>query len=283
MIEGKAPAFCHDWKGKHWGAAVVQQGWGKTRSHLRVRTAIDAKTRTAKESQLFAYECRVAEESTRWLADIDLSAIPEADRNQVCAEIAALLQYGLGPIGKTDAWANVQLSTDVTRTWAEAEISNDQIILQLNTPALLIASTQIANKDNPDLQAIYSSIFTELSGESLELSHFYASHDMAGGKYLAKRRQAAENSNYRPYVLTEAGSVFVFTFNKQEAAKTALAAWQRNGLPLPTAVHKESGNDWKRNPYLPQNGYGEIAVNLQHGFEHPTSTQLTPCFGSKHP
>jgi len=278
LIDQNAPAFCHDWKKNAWNAALQQQAWGKTQRHLRVRTAIDPETRTAQEQKLFAYDCCVAETGTRWLADIDFSAIPAADRDQVCAELAALLQAGLGPIGKTDAWASASLSAETASVWSQMEITSNSVTVQLNTPALLIASSQVAEQNTPDLQAIYRALFDELSDNSLHLSHYFASHHMAGGEFLHKKRSAGR---YLPYVLTDAGSVFIFKVNDAKKAKITLAHWQQLGLPLPKAVESEAGNDWQRNPYLPQNGYGEVAINLQHGFKAPTAQQLTPCFGSE--
>jgi hypothetical protein len=280
LINGQAPAFCHDWKGAIRALASQQQGWGQTRRHLRVRTAIDAETRTAKDSQLFAYDCCVAENGTCWLADIDFSTIPADDREHVVTELASLLQSGLGPIGKTDAWANAKLSDQTASVWPQATISGPSVRLQLNSPALLIASAQVTEQAAPDLYAIYQQLFAELSGNSLSLSHYFASHRMAGGEFLKKRQG---RKSYRPSVLTEAGSVFIFEVKDPEQAKARLEHWQQHGLPLPEAVVQEAGNDWQRNPYLPQNGYGEIAINLQHGFESPTAQQLTPCFGSEHP
>jgi hypothetical protein len=52
--------------------------------------------------------------------------------------------------------------------------------------------------------------------------------------------------------------------------------WATMGLPLPKwAVEKyqrdgKKGDHWSNCPYIPQNGYGEIAVNLSiHWDGHP--------------
>lgn len=282
LVDQQAPAFCHDWKSANWSTATQQQGWGKTRRHLRVRTKINEEDRTAEEGQLFAYECCVAEPGTRWLSDVDFSAIPTVDRKQVREELTALLQTGLGPIGKTDAWASTELSDKlndkVNNVWQETAPSGKTIRLQLNTPALLIASHQVADQASPDLHTVYRQLFAELSANSLTLSHYFAGHRMAGGGFLHHRQN---RENYRPYVLTDAGSVFIFAVNDLEKAKAILVHWQQQGLPLPPEVSKEVSDDWWRNPYLPENGYGEVLINLQHGFKSPDDKQLTPCFGSK--
>ncbi|WP_298623105.1 hypothetical protein [uncultured Zoogloea sp.] len=99
---------------------------------------------------------------------------------------------------------------------------------------------------------------------------------MAGGTYLHRRHLAQRQHAYRPLVLTEPGSVFVLKV-VDAAARPLLARWQRHGLPLPTKVAAEHGSAWQDHPYLPQNGYGEIAIDLQHGFPPPAADRLTAC------
>ena len=62
-------------------------------------------------------------------------------------------------------------------------------------------------------------------------------------------------------MLTQPGSVFVFRVLDAAKAKGLLALWQRHGLALSTAVKADHGHTWQDNPYIPQNGYGEVAVN----------------------
>lgn len=273
LINEKAPSFFHDWKCKTWKAVCEKQAWGNTSTHLRVRTAIDEATRTAQDAKLFAYECRVPEKNTRWLADLSLAAIPESERGKVGEALQDLLQHGIGPIGKTDAWASISFSNNQAEVWPQQATLGKTVVVQLNTPALLIASGQVANQTDPNLKALYTSLFDELSGPSLTLSHYYTCHSMAGGTFLHYKQKRMKN--YQPYVLTDAGSVFVFAVNDEDKAKTILADWQAKGLPLPQAVKDERTDQWQHNPYLPQNGYGEIAVNLQHGFKQPQPEQLS--------
>ncbi len=287
LIDAQCPAFIHDWKGETWGAINHQRGWGKTGSHLRVRTAIDAKTRTAQDGDLFAYQCKVALDNTKWLADISLpDTIPEEDRQEIWKELAELLANGLGPIGKTDAWAIASLQVEQGYVWPSQSVSQpvrgDTVTLMLNTPALLFASSQVADQQ-PDLSEIYKQAFADISKHTLELSHFYASQSMAGGEFLWNRfiKERPEKF-YRPYVLTDAGSVFVLKIvGEQDVARKCIEDWQANGLELPKAVKDEHGDSWKSHPYLPQNGYGEIAVNMMHPFPVPTPDQLTSCIEDK--
>ncbi|MFA6203146.1 MAG: RAMP superfamily CRISPR-associated protein [Gallionella sp.] len=275
LINDEAPAFLHDWKGEVWSKVNEKRGWGSTRTHLRVRTAMDEKTRSAKESELFAYQCKVAETGVAWLADISLAGIPESDQDAVWQAIGELLAQGLGPIGKTDAWAKVDLSTDTSSVWPEGD--GGSICLMLNTPALLFPASAVADK-TPELLALYQAAFSELSGGSLSLSHFYASQSMAGGGYL-KIRFGKQQKSYLPYVLTDEGSVFVLHIvdGKSDEAKKCLDVWRSTGLSLPKNVVEQHGADWKSNPYLPQNGFGEIVINAAHGFATPEARALKIC------
>ncbi len=51
-------------------------------------------------------------------------------------------------------------------------------------------------------------------------------------------------------------------------AKSFIEKWSKTGLPLPKWANEKyrrddkAGNHWSNCPYIPQNGYGEIAVNL---------------------
>ena len=44
---------------------------------------------------------------------------------------------------------------------------------------------------------------------------------------------------------------------QQSAAASHLARWRDHGLPPPHGFDP----DWRRNPWLAQNGYGEVAIN----------------------
>ena len=273
----QAPAFQTDWKGEDFDKAKLNQGWGGTRRHLRVRTDIDGNGQ-AKESSLFAYECvtpavnEKGETQTEWLFDLDLSAVPEDDRAAATQELAALLGQGLFPIGKTDAVFNVTVG-NAGAVWSEANLDaikqGDRIPLLLASDALLFATDAVADQPKPDLKALYAAAFADLAEQAgcqgaLTLGHFFATQRLAGGDYLW--RQFQKTDTYQPWVLTEAGSVFVFEVKEAEAARKVLRHWSVNGLGLPQAVTPQGGATWCNLPYLPSNGYGEVAIRPKHGF-----------------
>lgn len=269
LVDGAAPKFQLDWKSRDWANAGRRQGWGETKRYLRVRTRIDATTRTAFEGELFAYECRVPEGSTVWLADITL---PDGcDATGLWRELTDLLKLGIGPIGKTAAWGSAELSDDPGEVWACDALATlpDQVVLQLQSPALLFASDQVANEAAVDLPSLYRNTFSELSGGALRLSHHFASQFLAGGEYLWRRYgcKANSQSGYLPYILTAPGSVFVLSAvpGHEAEAMSALKRWRQDGLGLTERSKGVHGRDWRLNPFCPENGYGEVTVNSQHG------------------
>ncbi len=295
LIDGQAPGFHHDWKPAVHEIARTCQGWGRTRAHLRVRSAIYGDNHDldgapfdprlagqAWEDHLFAYECRVADSATHWLADIHLpDNLDAAECTAIWESLAVLLSEGLGPLGKTDAFAQAQLTLPQPDVWPQRDpatlVDGDLIALQLNTAALLFPSSAVADVARPDLFALYRAAFKTLSGGALELSHFFASQRMAGGAYLHLRHFGPRSDKYRPLVLTEPGSVFMLNVLNAAAARSLLNRWQRHGLPLPPAVQDAHGGSWQDHPYLPQNGYGEITLAPDHGFKAPAPTRLIAC------
>jgi hypothetical protein len=83
--------------------------------------------------------------------------------------------------------------------------------------------------------------------------------------------------------LTEAGSLFLLqpaNDVSEDVGKKLIEDWLAHGLPLKGAVldyyqiDKDESRQWQNCPFIPQNGYGEIAVNLQLDISKPV--QITP-------
>ncbi|MBU0500015.1 MAG: hypothetical protein KJ558_04545 [Gammaproteobacteria bacterium] len=271
------PAFQTDWKGKEYDRAAAGQGWGETRKHLRIRTDID-KDGKAKDQSLFAYESVYAPRDdsghllTEWLFDLDLSGITDkSDQDNIAKELAELLGYGLFPLGKTDALLAVHADASAKSVWESDLKLGGQIPLLLITDTLLFPADAIADSPDADLLTIYQDAFASLAEqkgckESLQLSHFFATQRLEGGEYLKRRYLDPKHKAYQPWVLTEAGSVFVFKVKNAENAKKLLQHWQSQGLGLPPSVKAAYGETWQDHPYRPQNGYGEVMIAPQHGF-----------------
>ena len=304
--KGQAVRFQPDWKPKDEDLACTGQGWGRTGRHLRVRTAIHEGQ--AKDGQLFAYDCVVAAAnptgedadpsaptptSTHWSATLDLPADPKFDRREVWRDIAALLhQSPLGPIGKTDAFASVELAGGLGPVWqANTGVTEGaEITVVLVTQALLFPTAAVLNHTSADLlgpaptvdlDKVYGKAFKEVAAATppqsggaataLALVRHFSRQAMVGGDYLDKRfgRATGAGARYLPQMLIEPGSVFVFKVIDARLATALLTHWQQHGLPLGKSVVDAYTDHWERNPWLPQNGYGEVLVNPCTNFVAP--------------
>ncbi|ETX03371.1 MAG: hypothetical protein ETSY2_33655, partial [Candidatus Entotheonella gemina] len=260
----QAPSFAVDWKNRDDVDALF--GWPlshQIKRELRVRTAMDRDYRRAKDNQLFAYDM-VVPEGLIWYGAVDLSDVPAGpDRNAVSVQLHALLQRGLHGIGKTKARAAVD--TDVAISpWQPSScqpIHADTWVITLQTPALLCDPKALDETSGHEvLFNAYHHAWAELSGHHLKLIRFFASQSLAGG-YQVYRFQPSKP--YNPFLLTDAGSVFVLqAVSDVTAAQAELQKWLAHGLDLPPWAITRYGEDWQTCPFLRHDGFGEIAVNL---------------------
>lgn len=272
LIDGRAPEFAVDWKDRQ---DVDQRfGWPHLRRELRVRTAIDRKRRRHADQQLFAYEMIVPREDC-WVARLDASAVDESSRPAVLQALSALLENGLLGMGKSKA--PVKVSTHASGTIEDVcpidrvdrQLDVDRpIVLTLQTPALLLDTRVLkGSSDAETLFETYRSVWNDLS-PAINLERFFATQSLSGGRYQHGRFQ--QQQPYKPWLLTDAGSVFVFSTTDADQARDDIDGWLCRGLPLPTAVlgaydieNEGVGTLWSKCPFIPQNGFGEIAVNLE--------------------
>jgi hypothetical protein len=274
--EGKkiASAFCLDWKPADWEEVEKNLHIVHPARELRVRTAIDSVKRTGLDGSLFAWEMvhpftNPGKEALEWKTIIDLGDLPDGADRKATAEVLAKVLRHLGFLSKTKATCTA--TVDEMPADAPPEMRDgDTIRLVLRTPA------QLADPRFQDVSGVPKSgaisaeqmlklyrdawAGEQLSGGSLELSHHFARQFLAGGNYLAKRFQ--KNKPYNPWLLTATGSVFVLTVRDADKASKRLKSWLNTGLPLPGWVDVSNfGRDWQSNPYIPQNGFGEVATH----------------------
>ena len=261
----KAPEFAVDWKSNE--KVQKEFGWADPERELRVRTAIDSERRKARDEQLFAYE-RIVPNGIDWYCQIDLGAVPDPDRMKVEAQLRDLLANGLRALGKTKARAAIEVQSTIHAKHISQNTPRDgQWIITLQTPTLLCDPNEIAQSG---LLTAYRNVWKQLSADSLDLKHFYAQQSLAGGRYLWQRFQSGKD--YSPWLLTNAGSVFVLKpeLGQETKAQDCIGQWMAQGLPLPNWAENRYGNHWTTCPFLPEGGYGEIAVNLEiHWAKYP--------------
>lgn len=273
LIDGKAPEFSIDWKDR--SNVDTDFHWAEPERELRVRTAMEQKFRKAKDEQLFAYEM-IVPDGHKWCSVVDLNHVPDDERPLLIEQLRELLSHGLNGWGKTKVSSNVQID-DCKMEDLNIKHFSGFYIVTLQTPAIFcdpLTFTEGSGKD--ELYATYSNVWEQISGGALKLKHCFASQSFAGGEYLRRRFQNI-NKEYRPYLLTDAGSVFVLDVKNESDAEKKIKEWLAQGLPVPGWFSREyvrngnAGDHWMNCPYLPQNGYGEIAVNLDvHWRKSPT-------------
>lgn len=259
----KLGAFRIDWKEPQVEDALKQTGWPvDLRQELRVRTAISSETRKAKDEDLFAWQALVPH-GLEWIATVDVSDLSAGARTQ----LAALLAFGLEPLGKTKACAAVTFRGETLKALGSAQ----DYVVTLQTPALLVAPSRIAGNRGEEaavLRSEYERAWQELC-PALKLVNYFGACSLAGGEYL--HRRFGNLPQYKPYLLVEAGSTFLLEAapDGEDEARASLEGFVRRGLPLRRAVRdyydipEAREQQWKRCPYTPHNGYGEIAVNSQ--------------------
>lgn len=258
------PEFAVDWKDPAIGPKVM--GWPDVPTEIRVRTAIEGENRKQRDQALFATRMLLPQ-GLKWLASADLSRIKESTVHQaVAAELRGIMKTGLPGIGKTRAFATCASTIEPDPTLHTR--SDGRWIVCLQTPALLLEPSQSLNSQE-EMELAYKNFWHDRSAGSLVLENYFQSNTLVGGDYLHRRFRPGQI--YLPYFLTNPGSVFVLQQQSPEAV-TFLGKWLRCGLPLTSACrkfycdHADPGKPdwdlWPDCPFIPENGYGEIAVNL---------------------
>ncbi len=262
LIADRAPAFESDWKyADH--CALRESGIRlpvQLHAELVVRTAISRDTNSAVDGQLFAMECRRP-------GDIDFGCdllIDAAERGPpLLAALGRLLPQALHSLGKTKAEAHdLRLRAPFASAAPQGLKPGDRILLELHSDAALPLRTAgiPASGGGAALTRAFADVFEPLSANSLRLLRHFSRQRYVGGSYLYRRFWQSLGRGYRPLLLTEAGSVFVFEVTKGAQAEQQLRDWAIAGLPVGDSESATGIPAWQLNPYRRQNGYGEIRV-----------------------
>jgi hypothetical protein len=251
LIASKAPDFQPDWKPKQWAAANAIYALGKTpKRGLTVRTKMQKDQNNTEEGGLFSMET-IKPNGFRWLSSIDLGQIPGDKQDAVRNELQQLLSFGLDGLGKTSARATLQLTP--ADPMSNVTFKDGLAVICLQTPALLFEGMP-----SSDMQQAYANSWHQLSDGNLTLVRHFSQQALWGGTYW-HQRFCPTNSDYKPQLMTLAGSVFVLRVKDEKVAAKKLQQWLRYGLP------QRSGNSekWDENPWINVNGFGEIALNQE--------------------
>ncbi|MDO5691288.1 MAG: hypothetical protein Q4G70_02265 [Pseudomonadota bacterium] len=296
LIHGEAPEFSIDWKISPEPPSLAErQGvarsldeyfhWSRPGQTLRVRTAIEQDTRTAKDEHLFAYQMALHESkrpdsppadedkpdsrqpSEDWQAlhfhttiQLPSDLPPDIKRN-----LESLLGTGILHVGKTRAIAQVHDIQPLKWPDMPWQPGRD-VVLVLQSDALLDSPGDEPPADRQALLAAHARFFSDLSGGCLKLvRQFVRQRLVVGGRLHRRYGSQARNQigTYQAWTLTEAGSVFVLRAveeRQEQKVRDVLSRWMAHGLGTPSFFPNELRN-WEFNPYVSENGFGEVRIN----------------------
>jgi hypothetical protein len=248
LIGGNVARFRCDWKEAEFKQAYEWQGVTSVPElgrDVRTHVAITHEEGVAAESQLYVTSA-VDPADHCWQVTVDFSRIEDA---QARAELAAMLESGLDGMGRTGASVSFEVCDG--SSWAgpakPVHWRKDAFAVILQTDAVMAGQ-----EDGEDTFAAYAAYWQRVCpGATLE--NFFTSHRLAGG-YIALRGNKGDGL-YRPFYLTESGSVFLLSGNIGERLNELI----RDGLPAPVVGGQTL--DWRRCLYQPENGYGRIRAD----------------------
>lgn len=286
----KAPKFQTDWKDHDWQMANKKLGiTSQPVKNLAIQTAIDSTTGSAKKGNLFAQEI-ISSKGFYWLGNVFCVGIKDdKDKSKFQKELSDFFNYPLQNLGKTKAQTTSDLK--ITQRFElhvesspidgfKKENGDYALVICLQSDARLFAFSESVSEcnhnDTEQLINSYTDYWQAISKESLVLSHYFAEQYLSGGEYLYKRFNKNSDKPYNPELLTKAGSVFVFNIkqNELELIKSLLYDWCQKGLPQIDDIDDSNYKKWKINPYIAQNGYGQISVNLSYHQESVDNWRL---------
>ena len=281
-----APCFQSDWKEKDWDNVTGVLKRPTVNKRLDVHTAINIDTGAALKEKLYSIESVTPGELT-WLANVDFGQIDPEERTKTIKEFMKLSALGLYGVGKLKTRMMVSYEAPFAFSYPQRDLAthplrggedDDIVRLTLQTPALLLSpdfAPPTCGSQNL-LKETYYEIWNQLSGSSLKLDYFFARHALRGGRHWFGRfRKSAGREHYHPLTLTLEGSVFVLRVIDAEKANRLLQDWQRYGLPQTSTA--PGGERWDQNPWIRNNGYGEIAINPVLPFKELLQGQWHEC------
>jgi CRISPR/Cas system CSM-associated protein Csm3 (group 7 of RAMP superfamily) len=261
MMEGRTPHFPVDWKPEAFGEFAAKGLFPASagipldpRMHVKI-----GKEGVAEDAKLFATLRRRhmrGDAPQRWRLVIDTGGIEDAGHAR---QLVQLLLQGLDNVGRTGATLSFERAEDNAddprnrlRSSAPPGAEGRTFNVSLITPGLLVDAGAIARRGDRRVRVADHAAYWNALGFALEAC--FQGVKLAGG-YVATRRRPY-GSSYYPFVLTEAGSVFRVTGDAKR-----MAGLLRHGLPAASQTGAATLG-WRNCPYLPENGYGEIALDL---------------------
>ncbi|MCE5210235.1 MAG: RAMP superfamily CRISPR-associated protein [Deltaproteobacteria bacterium] len=264
---GNLPAFQADWKDSDYPSGF---GWASPLRFAKTRTAIDDVSRRADDGSMFVYQYVCPKDGNLndilWIGGVYLDDIPENDLHVLRGELECaigLLKY----LGKRAGRVTASLKSGVPvpfKTIKPLQVSGTAVIVLQSDTMMVNPDDLLKNGQTPQtLFNFYKSYWNKISVGACDLSHFFATQKIRGNFI---KREKDKSSSYYPYYLTEAGSVFVLKVKDKDKAENLFSQWDKKGLDVPAWAETKYGIPvWKKCPYVPENGFGEVMINADLG------------------
>jgi len=273
-----SPAYYGDAKN-----LVSYEGLAEPVELFVTRSEIDDVSQRTAEGQLFTYQFYAPhtkeKQPIEWVCNVNFDAISEpAEREAVRQQFAAAVQQNLHRLGKLGRAVTVSVSGGPATPAAlsRALIEDGIALVTLQSDAIMLDPEIVRSLPlDQDLHQAYAAYWNDLSGGALTLDDLFAHQGFEGGylyhRYLGAAERTYRPHHYRPYYLTLAGSLFKLRVVDEIKAPMLLNRWLSGGLPLPKWALAEYGQYnralWENCPFVPENGYGEVSVNLAWHWE----------------
>ena len=244
---------------------------------VRTRVEIDATSGAAAKSQLFTQRLvsPIDDQSQPhvWRGRLELPGFDPGGGDDALLDLCLeALNAGLPSIGKTSA---MTVSPTIKPCASRRVALGNPVRVCLVTPCLMLREYHLS--EPAQYHDAIREYWRKASGGAAELAdetgldgrtypavfaQLEYRHSFAATRYPMYGAASRE-----PFVLTKPGSVFVLDVTEPAAFELKLAGWLNSRLPAArwgdatnTSLAWLSSADWNECPYLPENGYGEIAL-----------------------
>ena len=243
-------------------------------TETRTRLRIDEKRQAAASGALFSQTLVRPDwpdgTPVIWRSRVDASACPTSTKAEQAARdlVSSALMGGPASLGKTSARMTNLAAAPVPVSPAPGL---GRLRVTIRTPTLMLREAHLA--DTSAYHAALRAYWDCVTGGAYRLADddgppdfpplpaVFASLSLHGG-YEARKFRFFGDQVVEPFVLTDPGSVFVLE-PVGRPQPSVLAGLSASGLPLVEWAGETpalSAKAWRDCPYLPENGFGAIAV-----------------------
>lgn len=288
LSDERAPLVDKQFSPAYFGDAKnlkLYEGFAEPVELFITRSEIDDVSQRTAKGQLFTYQLYApytlveTPEGTQkcpieWICNVDFAAITDlAEQGAARQQFAVAVKQHLHQLGKLGRAVTVAVADGraVPAATSHAYIQDGLALITLQSNAIMLDPETVRTLPlGHDLHEAYATFWHDISDGALTLEDFFAHQGFEGGylyhRYLGGAERKSRPNRYRPYYLTLAGSVFKLQVTDEINATKILTRWLSVGLPLPKWAVNEYGQYsrplWETCPFVPENGYGEISVNL---------------------